>query len=306
MRAGTKLHKMHTRKVVVQNPPCRSRDTRVASRRPCATWSVGHWCVAPATSDGHLPALLPHGAPGCRTAPVLNRCAQRILSLGVVKLEPVASEIAKLAGVETRQYAPGERLAPGTGQPKGLHVYIRDGAIALRLTTGRSTSALLEIFGPGRLLSPQLWQTPPGSENRHATALLSTTTFELPADVLEHELAAHPPLALAVVSQGACQQAGSLDRLAMLALRDPLRRVAHTVLLLLERFSGAPDSASSTRLEVGQELIAAFASLSRQTTNRQLRRLARAGVAAVKRRAVDVRDLGALRGVAGGRRSLGR
>src|SRR5947207_11139312 len=303
MRAGTKLHKMHSRKVVVQNPPCRSRDTRVASRRPCATWSVGHWCVAPATSDGHLPALLPHGAPGCRTAPVLNRCAQRILSLGVVKLEPVASEIAKLAGVETRQYAPGERLAPGTGQPKGRHVYIRDGAIALRLTTGRSTSALLEVFGPGRLLSPQLWQTPPGSESRHATALLKTTTLELPADVLEHELAAHPPLALAVVSLDAGQQAGSLDRLAMLALRDPLRRVAHTVLLLLERFSGAPDSGSSARLEVGQELIAAFASLSRQTTNRQLRRLARAGVAAVKRRAVDVRDLGALRGVAGGRRS---
>jgi len=219
-------------------------------------------------------------------------------------LELVASAIVNLPEVETCQYGPGERL--GGERLKRLHVYIRDGAIGLRLATGRSTSALLEVFGPGRLLSPQLWQTPPGSESRHATALLRTTTLELPADVLEHELAAHPSLALAVVSLDAGQQAGSLDRLAMLALRDPLRRVAHTVLLLLERFSGAPDSASSARLEVGQELIAAFASLSRQTTNRQLRRLARAGVAAVKRRAVDVRDLGALRGVAGGRRSLGR
>jgi CRP-like cAMP-binding protein len=97
-----------------------------------------------------------------------------------------------------------------------------------------------------------------------------------------------------------------LDRLAMLAQRDPLRRVAHTVLLLLERFSDASGSPSILRLEIGQELIAAFASLSRQTTNRQLRRLARAGVAAVQRRAVDVRDLAALRGVAGGRRPLGR
>jgi len=217
-------------------------------------------------------------------------------------LELVASAIVNLPEVETCQYGPGERL--GGERLKRLHVYIRDGAIGLRLATGRSTSALLEVFGPGRLLSPRLWQTPPGSESRHATALLRTTTLELPADVLEHELAAHPPLALAVVSLDAGQQAGSLDRLAMLALRDPLRRVAHTVLLLLERFSGAPDSGSSARLEVGQELIAAFASLSRQTTNRQLRRLARAGVAAVKRRAVDVRDLGALRGVAGGRRSL--
>jgi len=187
-------------------------------------------------------------------------------------LRLVASEIIKLPEVETRQYGPGERLGGDTAaRLQGLHVYIRDGAIALRVATGRSTTAL-----------------------------------ELPAAMLEHTLAAHPPLALAVASRDACQHAGSLDRLAMLALRDPLRRVAHTVLLLLDRFSGAPGSAPSARLEVGQELIAAFASLSRQTTNRQLRRLARAGVAAVKRRAVDVRDLGALRGVAGGRRPLGR
>jgi len=92
----------------------------------------------------------------------------------------------------------------------------------------------------------------------------------------------------------------------MLALRDPLRRVAHTLLLLLERLSGAPGPAPSTHLEVGQELIAGFASLSRQTTNRQLRRLARAGVAGLRRRAVDVPDLAALRSVAAGRRPLGR
>ncbi len=219
----------------------------------------------------------------------------------------VASEIIKLPDVETRQYGPGERLGGDTAaRLQGLHVYIRDGVIALRVATGRSTTALLEVFGPGCLLSPQVWQTAPGWESRYATALLPTTTLELPAAMLEHALAAHPPLALAVASRDACQHAGSLDRLAMLALRDPLRRVAHTVLLLLDRFSGAPGSAPSARLEVGQELIAAFASLSRQTTNRQLRRLARAGVAAVKRRAVDVRDLGALRGVAGGRRPLGR
>ena len=220
--------------------------------------------------------------------------------------ESVASEIVKLAGVETRQYKPGERLAGGTERLKRLVIYIRDGAIGLRVATGAASSALVEVFGPGRLLSPQLWETTPGSESRHATALLRTTTLELPADVLEQELAARPPLALALVALDAGQQAGSLDRLGMLALRDPLRRVAHTVLLLLERLSGAPGSAPGARLEVGQELIAAFASLSRQTTNRQLRRLARAGVARLKRRVVDVRDLAALRSVAAGRRPLGR
>jgi len=222
-------------------------------------------------------------------------------------LELVPSEIVKLPDVETRQYGPGERLGgDATERLKRLYVYIRDGAIGLRVAAGRSTSALLEVFGPGRLLPPWLWQTKPGLEIRYATALSPTTTLELPADVFERRVAAHPPLALSLASLNAYGCAMSLDRLAMLALRDPLRRVAHGLLLLLERLSAAPGSAPGARLEVGQELIAAFASLSRQTTNRQLRRLARAGMTTSQRRAVDVRDVAGLRGVAMGRRPLGR
>jgi len=75
---------------------------------------------------------------------------------------------------------------------------------------------------------------------------------------------------------------------------------------LAERLSATGESAASARLEVSQDLIAAFANLSRQTTNRQLRRLARAGLAGLERGAVDVRDLAALRGVAAGHRPAPR
>jgi len=207
---------------------------------------------------------------------------------------------------ETHQYRTGERLGGNTGELlKGLHVYIRDGAIGLRVAAGRSTSALLEVFGPGRLLPPWLWENKWEWEGRYATALAPTTTWELLPEVFERQVAEYPPLAasLASVSAGGC--AMSLDRLAMLALRDPLRRVARTLLLLLDRLT-APGTTPGARLDASQDLIAAFASLSRQTTNRQLRRLARAGMTTSKRRAVDVRDLAGLRGVAAGRRSLGR
>ena len=99
----------------------------------------------------------------------------------------------------------------------------------------------------------------------------------------------------------AWRYAALLDRLAMLSLRDPLRRVANSLLLLADRIASTGDSPESARLQVSQDLIAAFANLSRQTTNRQLRRLARAGLAGLERRVVDVRDLAALRGVAAGR-----
>src|SRR5207302_1918871 len=140
------------------------------------------------------------------------------------RLEFVASEIANLPGVETHAYRAGEVLLP-TERLKRLHICVQDGALGLRLAVGRANHAILDVFGPGSLLTPQLWQG---------------------------------------------------------------------------------DSPASARLQVSQDLIAAFANLSRQTTNRQLRRLARAGLAGLERRVVDVHDLAALRGVAAGRRSAPR
>ena len=220
-------------------------------------------------------------------------------------MELVASEIANLPGVEMHAYRAGEVLLP-TERVKRMHICVRDGALGLRLAVGRANHAILDVFGPGSLLTPRVWHTESGAETRHATALLPTTTLELPAEAFDRHLTAHLPLALAVVACDACRHAALLDRLAMLSLRDPLRRVANTLLLLAERISATGDAPASARLEVSQDLIAAFANLSRQTTNRQLRRLARAGLAGLERGAVDVRDLAALRGVAAGHRPAPR
>ena len=216
-------------------------------------------------------------------------------------MEFVASEIAKLPGVETRDYRAGELLLP-TDRLRRVHICVQDGALGLRLAVGRANHAILDVFGPGSLLAPQVWQSESSAETRHAAALLPTTTLELPAEAFDRQVTLHLPLALAVMACDACQYSFLLERLAMLSLRDPLRRVANTLLLLAQRISSAGGSPASARLEVSQDLIAAFANLSRQTTNRQLRRLARAGLAGLERRVVDVRDLAALRSVAAGRR----
>ena len=212
------------------------------------------------------------------------------------RLELVASEIAGLPGVETHTYRVGEVLLP-TERVKRMHICVRDGALGLR----RAGHAILDVFGPGSMLTPQLWPAESSTETRHAAALLPTTTLELPADAFDRHLSANLPFAVAVVAWDACRYAALLDRLAMLSLRDPLRRVANSLLLLADRIASTGDSPESARLQVSQDLIAAFANLSRQTTNRQLRRLARAGLAGLERRVVDVRDLAALRGVAAGR-----
>ncbi len=217
------------------------------------------------------------------------------------RLDPIVSEIAKLPGVEMHDYRPGELLLP-TERLKGMHICVRDGALGLRLAVGRANHAILDVFGPGSLLTPQVWRATASADSRQASALLRTTTLELPANAFDQQLGARPPLALAVASGDARQYAALLDRFAMLALRDPLRRVASALLLLLERIS----QGNGSRLEMSQDLIAAFANLSRQTTNRQLRRLARAGLAGLERRVVDVRDIAALKSVALGNRPAPR
>jgi CRP/FNR family transcriptional regulator, cyclic AMP receptor protein len=215
-------------------------------------------------------------------------------------LELVASEIAKIPGVETREYRPGDSLRPSE-RLKQLYICIREGAIALHLAAGRAAQGIVEVFGPGGLLHSPIWEAQPTLEMRHAVALIPTTTLELPTEVFSRELAAHPPLAFAVAAGNARQHALSLDHVAMLALRDPLRRVPGALLLLLERLGGLSGMAPRARLDVSQQLIAAFANLSRQTTNKELRRLARAGVVGLERGVVHVRDAAALRHVASGK-----
>ena len=213
-------------------------------------------------------------------------------------MELVASHIAKLPGVETRDYRPGE-LLHSAEHLRQRHICVRKGAVGLHVAVGRATDAILEVFGPGWLLSPPLWESKP-TETRHAAALLPTSTLELGADAFGRHLAADPSLAAAVASWNAHQYALAIDHLAMLALRDPSRRVPETLLLLLQRLDGASGSPASARLDVSQQLIAAFANLSRQTTNKQLRRLARAGFVGLERGVVYVREPARLRELAAG------
>src|ERR1700746_63495 len=91
-------------------------------------------------------------------------------------LEFVTNEIADLPGVESHAYRVGEVLLP-TERLKRMHICVRDGALGLRLSMGRPNHAILDVFGPGSLLTSQVWHTE-SDETRHAAALLPTTTLE--------------------------------------------------------------------------------------------------------------------------------
>src|SRR5256886_10182349 len=144
------------------------------------------------------------------------------------RLELVASEIAGLPGVETHTYRVGEVLLP-TERMKHMHICVRDGALGLRLPAGRAGHAILDVFGPGSMLTPPLWPAQSSTDTRHAAALLPTTTLELPADPFDRHLSANLPFAVAAVASDPRRYASLLDRLAMPSLRDPLPRGARSL-----------------------------------------------------------------------------
>ncbi len=227
--------------------------------------------------------------------------APPMATLGVPSLDLLSSDIAGFAGLETREYAAGESLRP-LERLRHLHLWIVRGGLALQSGPAPRRS-IIEVFGPGSSLDPRHWEGGPGSEWQ-IVALLPTATLELPIELFRQQLTERPALAVTLAAQRAYQHARSLDRIAVLRLRDPLRRVAGTLLQLVERLGSPRRSAPGSQLELTQHLIAAFADLSRQTTNRQLRRLAGARLVDLERGLVGVSDIAALAEVAAGRREV--
>jgi len=217
-------------------------------------------------------------------------------------LDLLSSDIAGFAGVETREYPAGQPLCP-VERLRQLHLWVVRGGIALEARVERGSRSILEVFGPGSSLEPRHWEASVGSEWQ-ILALLATATLELPIELVRQQLSERPSLAVTLASQRAYQHGRSLDRLAVLRLRDPLRRAAGALLQLVERLGAPGRSARGSQLELTQHLIAAFADLSRQTTNRQLRRLAAAQLVELQRGLVSVWDVAALADVAAGRREL--
>src|SRR5256885_15325200 len=109
------------------------------------------------------------------------------------RLEPVASEIAGLPGVETHTYRVGEVLLP-TERVKRMHICVRDGALGLRLAAGRARQAILDVFGPGSMLTPQGWPAQASPAARAAAALRPPPPPQPPARGLDPHVRAHLPL----------------------------------------------------------------------------------------------------------------
>jgi CRP-like cAMP-binding protein len=210
------------------------------------------------------------------------------------------SELARLPHAALRRLAP-RRALPVDGEP-GTSIYLLGGALGLELIDAEQHRVIVEVFGRADCVTDVAHglgrATVVGLPVRAAlVALAPATILQLPTRVLLDQMRLSSALATSLSEWRVRQYASWLERMAVLRLRLPVRRVAGTLLYLLDKLEQNAEAGVERSLHLTQHVIAAVADLSRQTSNRELQRLQHAGIVAVSRGLVRVVDENRLRAV---------
>lgn len=207
--------------------------------------------------------------------------------------------LASDARIPRRRMAAGASLL-ATTFPHDV-IVVLDGALAVEVSLADGEVQILEVVGPqaGMLRGRSLVVADGSSLLR---ALVPTTIVRLPEAELNRLLEADGRLACSLADQ-LCDRAAELrERLLARNTRDARRRVAHSLLYLLDKIGLACSLAPGHRLPLSQATIAAAAGVARQTVNRALRDLQALGLIHIEREMLCVLDRSALKTVAQGGR----
>ncbi|OGT92511.1 MAG: hypothetical protein A2083_01095 [Gemmatimonadetes bacterium GWC2_71_9] len=217
----------------------------------------------------------------------------------------LCAEIIKLPGTARQSLVPNQVIAT-SGSGEALHVIVERGALAVRVSNRAGVWSVLEVLGRGSCATVGYDEAGAGAERGAVAALLPTTVLVAPLNEYLRAVSSNLKLASAAAAAKAWQHAALLRHLAILRIRRPLRRVAGTLIYLADALGEACPLAAGLQLQLTQESIACIAHLSRQTVNRELRRLRDGGQVYAARGMVCCLRADELRAVANGRVELRR
>ncbi len=208
-----------------------------------------------------------------------------------------------------RQLAIGSRLArhprkalvASDTQPQGQTLSVVAGQLMVRAVGGDGARYAVGLVGAGTVVATgaatplgEAGARPPLEFQAHSDA----TVIHIPTPLLSRLLDAQPlcwrPMLLMLLRQQRELHVGLMDR----ATGGVPQRIAATVDRLAITYGVSDDADPSLRVRLSQEDLADLLQVSRQTVNRELRALARAGVLAPDYNSVKILDRSALRRVA--------
>lgn len=202
-----------------------------------------------------------------------------------------ANELWALARTQTVEAH--ERLADA-GEGRSCVYLVLDGALASSLETGRGSSVVTSLWGPGDLVnaSTALW-------GRHAPTLLislvPTDVLVFPADRLRRLMEASPLVGMAIARALSHVMRRVEADVVALEVSDATGRVLRRLVDLAQRFGTPTDDGLEIVVPLSQEELGNWAGVSREATARVLQGLRGAGLLETGRRRLTIVDPDGLR-----------
>ncbi|MBW7863557.1 MAG: Crp/Fnr family transcriptional regulator [Candidatus Hydrogenedens sp.] len=203
------------------------------------------------------------------------------------------SAIAEVAGL--RSYAAGEALFHDGTPAEGFHVVV-DGLVKVFRVGGEGREQVLHLFGRGEPCG-EVAMFQGGTFPASAMAMADSRTLYLARQDFLDAARQRPELLLNMLGLLSRRLRRFVDLIDDLSLKEVSARLA---LRLLELAGEPGPDGGAVSLEVSKATLAAQIGTVPETLSRTLARMQQRGILEVTGRAVLIKNLGALRAIAGG------
>ena len=217
-----------------------------------------------------------------------------ILASGLLFRSLPPADLARLAErLVPRTYPRGEVVFHRDDPAGALH-FIREGQVKIVLTTEGGKETLLALFGAGECFG-EIAALDGGARSATAVAVERTETLALLRDDLIAFLREHPDFALDVISLLAMRLRRLDERLEDAYFLDLDGRLARCLLDLAEQSGERAQDGVRVRMPLSQTDLAAMLGSTRVSVNRLLGAYQDAGIIAVERDAIVIKDVEGVR-----------
>ncbi len=195
----------------------------------------------------------------------------------------VSSQILQplFESVQTRIFQTGETLFWEGDPCSGLFI-VQTGSIKLFRTAANGREVIVTLVGPGGSFNEvAVWD---GGDNPvSAAALQDSRVLLIPADVVRHQMQAHPELMQAIILSMSQRSRMLVARVAELSALRLVHRLARVLLDL------TPEQLAGNQ-RISQNDLAAMTGTVREVLSRTLKDLARQGVISLERGEIVIQD----------------
>ncbi len=183
----------------------------------------------------------------------------------------------------------GELILHAEDEAPGMF-YIESGFMKVYSLNDRGEEYILVVYGPGELF-PLLWLARRARRNVFYEALANGSLLRIRSEDLELAVRTNNDFCLELIERSLEQHATFIDRISNLQYKFARERLVYCLLHLARRFGVCKDGEYEIALRVSHQVLASNVNLSRESVGREIDRLVRKGMVAIRDGHIVLKDV---------------